>query len=506
MKFMIRTIVVFAILFLSLTISAQSAFEALRYSSFEYSGTARSVGTAGVLGAFGGDFSVVSTNPAGLAAYRSSEFVVTPGLYLSNTSSDFVNNTTSANKAAFHLGNVGAVFHQRYSSANWKAVNFGIGLNRINNFNQKFEYDGVSTGTIANYFIDGAQGFLPNELYAYEDALAYDSGLIYRPYDLGLSDDETYYENDFFPGDMVRKKETVEIKGYMDELTFSGAGNYRHKFYFGAAIGITFLKYEEAKTYEEIDDVENNDADYLGSVPYFNASTFSQNLLSSGFGTNIKLGLIYRINQKYRIGGAIHSPTFLSMNDQFSNDLETDVTYFELDPDSQNERSILTAESEIGNFSYSLNTPWRYFLNGGVLIGKMGFLSAEIEFVDYASSRFKFPDETAFEEEVRNTILTSFRDAVFNARIGTEWRKEDYRFRGGVSFYGNQLVAGTNQKILAHAGLGLRKELYFIDLAFTHKLSTTSDYYPYISPDANQPIISNSEAQSNVLLTFGFKI
>ena len=70
-----------------LLLPAQNANDALRFSTFDVMGTGRFVGVGGALGALGTEFSVLSTNPAGLALYRSSEVVVTPSVVLSNTNS-----------------------------------------------------------------------------------------------------------------------------------------------------------------------------------------------------------------------------------------------------------------------------------------------------------------------------------------------------------------------------------------------------------------------------------
>ncbi|MEO0874492.1 MAG: hydrocarbon degradation protein, partial [Bacteroidota bacterium] len=60
-------------LIFSLSINAQNFSDALRYSNFDPIGTARFMGTGSALGPLGADFSVMSTNPAGLGWLRKSE-------------------------------------------------------------------------------------------------------------------------------------------------------------------------------------------------------------------------------------------------------------------------------------------------------------------------------------------------------------------------------------------------------------------------------------------------
>ena len=75
------------LLFFTLSLPAQNSFDALRYSTFQVGGTARSIGAGGALGALGADFSVLSTNPAGLGWYRKGEFVLSPTFYNARTTS-----------------------------------------------------------------------------------------------------------------------------------------------------------------------------------------------------------------------------------------------------------------------------------------------------------------------------------------------------------------------------------------------------------------------------------
>jgi len=49
---------------------AQTVAEGVRYSSYDYAGTARSVAVGGAFSALGADMSAISVNPAGLGEYR----------------------------------------------------------------------------------------------------------------------------------------------------------------------------------------------------------------------------------------------------------------------------------------------------------------------------------------------------------------------------------------------------------------------------------------------------
>ncbi|MCB0569926.1 MAG: aromatic hydrocarbon degradation protein, partial [Phaeodactylibacter sp.] len=139
---------------------AQSFTDALRYSHFETGGTARSIGVGGALGALGSDFSVLSTNPAGMGWYRSSEFVISPSFFNASTESLLVNDKENTpmeeSRTNFNLNSFGVVVASRPRSASWSTFNFGVGLNRLANFNQYYYYRGMSEGSIVDRFLEQA--------------------------------------------------------------------------------------------------------------------------------------------------------------------------------------------------------------------------------------------------------------------------------------------------------------------------------------------------------------
>ena len=86
---------------LFIQVSAQTAVDALRYSRTIAGGTARYMALNGAFGAVGGDFTVLSTNPAGIGIYRSSEFTITPSIFTGGTQSTFMGNTTDGEPTGY---------------------------------------------------------------------------------------------------------------------------------------------------------------------------------------------------------------------------------------------------------------------------------------------------------------------------------------------------------------------------------------------------------------------
>src|SRR5687767_307743 len=81
----------------SLCLFAQEPADALRYSWYTPSGTARQQAVGGAMTSLGGDLSAAFINPAGLGFYKTGDIVITPGFNLLNNKSTYLGHT-EANK------------------------------------------------------------------------------------------------------------------------------------------------------------------------------------------------------------------------------------------------------------------------------------------------------------------------------------------------------------------------------------------------------------------------
>lgn len=79
-----------------------------------------------------------------------------------------------------------------------------------------------------------------------------------------------------------------------------------------------------------------------------------------------------------RIGFAFHTPTLLKLSDTYGAQMQSVI-------------GGITRESiaQDGSFNYSIRTPMRMLGSVGVVIGKLGLISADYELVDYADARLK---------------------------------------------------------------------------------------------------------------------
>ncbi len=477
---------------LTVPMFAQTASDALRYSRILYGGTARFQGLAGAMGAVGADFSVISTNPAGLGIYKSSEVTFTPSFWISHSSTDYNGVNATDNRFNFALGNWGFVMSiapdKKKNSSGLKNFNFAIGINRQNDFNNRVYISGPNnkSSLLTDYANILNNQSIPegqiNNYYPFDIALAYNSGLVY--YDSATN----RYANDA-PNGGVYQTKAIYTHGSMNEFDFAFGANVGDKLYFGATIGVPFLRYYETSDYIETKTDE--------SIPYFRSLDYYQTLETHGTGINFKVGVIYRPANWVRIGAAIHTPTFYgNMRDRWSSSM-----YAAFDSAITNN----TQYSPLGEYNYMMTTPFRAIGSVAFIIGPYGLISAEYEYVNYNQAKFNEQGSNtgANYSELNTTIKDTYRSPL-NLRFGTEWRVWDFRIRGGFGYYASPYKDNINdgKTLLFSGGFGYRGKHLFADLTYVGT-KTKVQYYLYDPNLVNPADISNYN--SSVVMTWGVR-
>ena len=485
---------------------SQNATDALRFSSFDVVGSSRFIGSGSSLSALGTEFSVLSTNPAGLALYRSSELVVTPAYQFSSTRStlegaffpddpgtlldNFSNGAVKDTKGAFALNNLGFVVHSQPRSRIFTTFNFGVGLNKLANFNQAYTYRGSSVGSIVERWQEFANeyGVDPNDN-VYEESLALQTDALFydEQQDFYFTDYDATLDPDFI-GAPVWREQTVDIEGSMSELVFSLGANVKEMVMVGLTIGVPILNYRVDRSYAE------TDPDDL--VPFFEDLSFEESIRTTGQGINAKLGLIFRASQALRFGLAVHSPSSITLNDESS--FGIGYTYTE-----QGQTKASFAESDRLTYAYRLNTPWRFFGSAGFLFGKSGFLSAEVEFVDYSSNAFRFRDYPQ-DEQIANEDISTSLSSVVNVRLGGEFAYKVFRARAGVGLMPSAYEGSSDLNPTLSGGLGVRLNSFFVDLAYRYR-TESSGLVPYGTFYAPQQFIDQKATYQTFFLSVGVR-
>ncbi len=477
---------------------AQTVTDAIRLSYLQPGGSARAVGVGGGMGALGTDFSVLSTNPAGLANYRRSDFFISPGLYVINTESELLGDPSTGprkdERSNFSFDGLGLVIHSSPLDPGWKTFNIGLGFNRLANFHQEFFFEGNVPTSITDRFVELANGLTPDELDGFEAGPAYDVFAI-DEVPPGSQNYFSYVTDSIFTGKPIRnvyRNMQFESRGTVSEMVISFAGNYDEKIMIGATIGVPFVNYEQRIVYREEDQVD--------TISPFNYLEYYDEYNTSGIGINFKLGFIYRFNQMFRLGVAFHTPTSMSLNDDFNSSV---IMNF----DDEDEDRIANSPSD-SRFDYNLRTPWRFIGSMGFIFQKSGFFTAEVEYVDYPNAQFNFTkdfDDFAEEERLVNQEIDLQTRSALNIRLGGEYAYDKLRFRAGYALIGDPTAGSTRFDNTLSLGFGIREDDFYIDFAFRQR-TTREGFIPYVLLDEDrQPFVENTVKQNQVLTTIGFR-
>jgi hypothetical protein len=482
-------------LFISAAGFTQTVSDVLRYSYLQPGGTARYLGAGGAFGALGAEFGAISQNPAGLAMFRTNELVITPSLKFSSTESRLPGSQPlTDDKSAFGFDNFGMVFNTTPTNSEWKTFNVAIGLNRQNNFHQSIYYEGQAQGSIMNDFFADARstfnsGGTEEDLYPFGSGLAWNTNAIY------LQNDTLKYDLYDNPNAVLDRSQTLTTYGRMNEMILSFAGNYDERLMVGVTVGVPFVNYRIEGEYNESDP----GGGVNGNVPYFDKLTYTEYLRTEGVGINLKLGVTYKISQALRIGGAFHTPTALRLTDTYSNTFQYSYE------DGSGPFTSDVETSPEGTFDYRLRTPWRAIASAAVVIKKYGFLSADVEWVDYGANRYNLnaqvpsTENEQQERTLNNDIQRAYQQAM-NVRVGGELAVKKFRFRAGVNLNGDPEEGQSDYNVGYSVGAGVRGKAFYLDLGYRRGTGKGS-----VSPYASAPVATTDVVSSDVLMTLGFK-
>lgn len=477
---------------------SQNFSDALRYSTSRIEGTARSGGMGNAFGSLGGDFTSVGINPAGLAIYRSGEFAFSPYFGHTNVDATYLGTTTSEYKYDLRFSNlsyVGAFRTKNDGESGLVSVNFGVGYNRLNDFNKKMMVQGDGAkSSFLDYFTENANNNKWSEFY---EELAWKTDVLL------FDEDKKEYWNDISEdGYGQSQRKSYNYSGAIDEFTLALGLNFSHRFYLGASLGISDLYFKESTTHREWD-AKNN-------IAFFNEMSFGSSLRTTGTGYNFKIGAIARPTDILRVGLAIHTPTFYNLRDNFETWMTSSITF-------DDGTESFEKKSPFRDYEYRLETPFKAVLSGSVILAKRGLVSIDYEYLNYGKSKLRDYDSDDQFITRNNQIEELFRP-VGNLRLGGEYRATDnLSLRAGFEYYPSayndnafgvsQPNANNNYNVYS-AGLGYKTGGFFIDAAYRY--GTFGEYNSlYPSPESTAyPAPSMAlfdKSASKVLVTLGFR-
>ncbi len=497
----------------SLAATAQIPEEALRLSWNPQAGSARNQAIGGAMASLGGDITANIVNPAGLAFFKTSDFVFTPTYQFGKNKNSYRStNNVIKNNGNFNLGTSGWVF----GGLGYKAKNsFAISVTKTADFNKTISYKGQND---YSSFAEPLANEFANSGLTIDQAL--NSSNISIPTKLALytylvdtatinGTTQVFARSEM--ASLLNQEHLSEVKGGITEITLGWGHEFNKKLLFGASLGIPILNLERNTYYQESDATNiDNDFTYFG---------FRETLTQKGAGVNIKGGLIYRPKDYLRFGLAIHSPSMLMTKEIYSAGLGADLeNLFTQSYDSATYSQITGNNND--TYKYNTNTPGRIILSGSYVFREVenvnkqkGFITADIEYTNYKWMKFSpegdVTEETKAPYKPFNEAIDAFYKSAFNFRIGGELKFKILMARLGFAYYGNPYKDKANlkaNKMNLSGGLGYRHKGIFLDLTYVHRINKDVNFPYRLTAPRSNTFANLKENAGSIMLTAGFKI
>jgi hypothetical protein len=507
---------------------AQIPEDALKFSWFKPNGTARVQGIGGAMGSLGGDITANYVNPAGLAFFKTNDFVITPGFSMLKNKTVFRGDLASDQKSAFSLGTSGAVFGFNDKYSRWNGKAFSIAVSQIANFNNNITYNGKNNFSSygEQYAAEVAGSGLSLDDIINSPSISFQSRLaVYSfltdtatlagntsPDVVSLAMRDNLKNGGLF---LVNQQNNIQTKGGITEIAVGFAATNQDKVYLGGSIGIPIVNYEKHSIFRESDATGNNNNN-------FNYSELTENATTKGIGLNVKLGLIFKPVEQLRLGLAVHSPTMYGLKDTYDASMSTDVEEYIPYADKPAYKPHVTTVNvstlnggQTSSYKYNLVNPWRVLVSGSYVLSEVedvkkqkGFITADIEYVNYKSNKYTIADENGdntYYDNVNKAIRDYYKGA-FNFRVGGEIKFTTIMARLGFAYYGNPYKDSElkGRKMFISGGLGYRNKGMFIDLAYVLGLNRDISF-PYRLPDKANTFALVKGNGGNIAVTAGIK-
>lgn len=470
---------------------AQYSQDAIRFSTFQTGSTSRIKGIGNAGTAVGGDLSSISGNPAGLGFFTHSEVSITPEYNGSKVNSTYLGQFGTDSKNNINFSNASVAIYQRLNTPKgrdktkgWVSINYGAAYSRTNNFYENITYGGKNaSNSIGNYYADiaNANGQV-NE--GGLDDWAYQQNLIDSYSTTGGGSE--YRRNAF--GTVDQLSNTIRSGG-QSEVNLAFGANYSNKLYIGLGVSLSDIRYNSYSIFNETGNA-NILVNNIGTDVGFN-SGFVQDQITKGSGGNVKLGLIYKPVNALRLGVTVTSPTFYTIDDSYDESLSTKF----------NNGSSFSNGPQDYSLSYNMRTPFKFTGGAAIFIGKYGFISGDIDYIDYTTTHISSND--SYTADFDNGNIKALYRSTVNARVGAEARLNSmFYLRGGYSIQGSPLKQNGSDIKTVTGGIGVRFGSYYVDATYAH-LSGNQTVYPY-EVGAASPSAALKKTNNNAFLTLGY--
>lgn len=472
-------LVVFSI---SAIAEAQDYTDAMRFNRNDVRGTARTQAMAGAFGAVGADLTSMAINPAGMGVYRATELGLSLGVTVIKDESSYFKTKASDDRVRVPFDQIGANFsigRIREEGGGLVCSNIFIGYNRLADYSSQQEYsDPYARNSLLDYFCFDSQktalltGDIAYKAYLTNDTTGNFTYNVWEQYAGGGVNPNFRVDEDGIG--LIEMRKSVKEDGSKGDIAMGYAGNIANKFYFGGSLNIRTISYENTTTHRE---------SFRGYTVDPNSPTnfsYRSRLEQDGTGVCFNLGVIFRPVNSFRLGFALHSPTFYSISEHYSASIYNPARNEQVDAS--------------GEYEYKYRSPSRFIVSAAGIFGKVGLLSVDFERTNNARSKFKQKDNDEdlkyadpFEETNR-LMKDEILCATNTLRIGGElsllspvYIRAGYKFSTpGVE---NTYYVKKPKNYAYSGGVGFRFGNFFADLTYVCAVSKADHW---VLPDSNQ--------------------
>ena len=506
-----RFILFVIILIASIQTYAQDPTDALRYSWLTTGGTARNQAIGGAGASLGGEFSTLFINPAGLAFYKTDEFVLTPYYHFQNNNSNYLKTNSLSSANDINIGATGFIFSiPAVRKVGVKNFTLGIGINKTADFNSYLYYKGTNNQqSYSQKYLEELRNNNvtdPNKAatdYPFGSSLALNTFLI----DTVKAADGSFagYKTLAPISTGLIQEQKVTSSGGINDIVLGGALNLNDKFYIGGTVSVPVVNYKRTTVFRETDATNNTSNN-------FNYFEVQDNLQTIGYGVGGKFGIIYKPIHHWQLGFAAQSPTLYELTDSYSTGITTDLEGYG-GPGIKHQQTSDIASP--GQFKYTITTPWHLTASASYVFREVAnvkkqraFVTADIEYVNYSGSAIRPFDKSdsasvTYFKGVNNVIKNEYGSA-FNFRLGGELKFNKWMVRLGGAYYENPYKNESANHLKVSGGLGYRDKGMFIDLTYVY--SRINDVnYPYRLQDSINNSAQIRNQGGNIVATIGFK-
>ncbi|SKA02569.1 OmpP1/FadL family transporter [Sediminibacterium ginsengisoli] len=501
--------------FISMYAVAQTPDEALRMAWFTQNGSARNIATGGVMGSLGGEITANHVNPAGIGLFKTNEFAISGGFLMNNNKFRYRGSDTTSQRNNFNYGASGIILSSGDNRGNskWTSSAFAISVNQLANYNNHVQFKGF------NNFSSFSEQYLEELVRDRADTNAalsnyiFGSSLAFRTYLIdttaGPGGVVTGFQSLVPISTGVNQSYDAVTRGGYHEIALGLAGNMADKMYVGGSLTIPVISYQRDIIYRETDASTNTNND-------FSFFEYKETFTSKGIGIGAKLGFIYKPQDYWRFGVAIHTPQFIGFKDEIRSSLSANTEGYYAGG-TLTETSDNLNSGNPGRREYNLLTPWRAIASASYVFREVNdtrrqraFISADLEYVNYRGARFSASDGSDpslrdYYHMINDAIKDTYKGNI-NLRVGGELKLHTIMFRLGGAFYGSPYADKEIKanRILATGGIGYRDHGIFIDLSYAHSFNKDAQF-AYRLNDKPNTYAQQGGSAGSVMMTFGVK-